>query len=54
MLGYMPEPVVEATLDALGTPSAAEQSVSPDAGRLLGRPPRTFAEWAARNIAAFR
>jgi len=54
MLGYMPEPVVEATLGALGTPSAAEQGVSPDAGRLLGRPPRTFAEWAARNIAAFR
>jgi uncharacterized protein YbjT (DUF2867 family) len=54
MLGYMPEPVVEATLGALGAPSAAEQSVSPDAGRLLGRPPRTFAEWAARNIAAFK
>jgi uncharacterized protein YbjT (DUF2867 family) len=54
MLGYMPEPVAEATLGALGAPSAAEQSVSPDAGRLLGRPPRTFAEWAARNIAAFK
>jgi uncharacterized protein YbjT (DUF2867 family) len=54
MLGYMPETVVEATLGALGAPSAAEQSVSPDAGQLLGRPPRTFAEWAARNIAAFR
>ncbi|MBP2324958.1 uncharacterized protein YbjT (DUF2867 family) [Kibdelosporangium banguiense] len=54
MLGYMPEPVVEATLGALGAPSAAEQSVSPDAERLLGRPPRTFAEWAARTVAAFR
>lgn len=53
MLGYMPEPVVEATLGALGAPSADEQRVSPDAGRLLGRPPRTFAEWAARNVAAF-
>jgi uncharacterized protein YbjT (DUF2867 family) len=53
MLGYMPEPVVEATLGALGAPSPAEQRVSPDVERLLGRPPRTFAEWAARNIAAF-
>ncbi|GAA3607327.1 NAD(P)H-binding protein [Nonomuraea rosea] len=53
MLGYMPEPVVEATLGALGTPSAAEQRVSPDVERLLGRPPRTFADWAGRNIAAF-
>lgn len=54
MLGYLPEPVVEATLGALGTPSAAEQRVSPDVERLLGRPHRTFAEWAARNIAAFK
>lgn len=53
MLGYLPEPVVEATLDALGTPLASEQRVSPDVERLLGRPPRSFAEWAARNISAF-
>jgi uncharacterized protein YbjT (DUF2867 family) len=53
MLGYMPEPVVEATLGVLGAPSAAEQRVSPDAERLLGRPARSFAEWAERNIAAF-
>jgi uncharacterized protein YbjT (DUF2867 family) len=54
MLRYMPEPVVEATLGALGEPSAAEQLVSPDVERLLGRPPGTFAEWAARDIAAFK
>lgn len=54
MLGYMPEPVVEATLDALGTPTTAERSVSPDVERLLARPPRPFADWAARHIAAFR
>ncbi|MBT2235346.1 NAD(P)H-binding protein [Nonomuraea sp. NEAU-A123] len=53
MLRYMPEPVVEATLGALGAPSAAEQQVSPDVERLLGRSPRTFAEWAERNVAAF-
>ncbi len=54
MLRFMPEPAVEATLDILGTPKAAEQRVSPDVERILGRPPRTFTEWAARNIAAFK
>lgn len=54
MLGYLPEPVVEATLDALGTPSAAEQEVAPDVERLLGRPAHPFADWVARHIAAFR
>ncbi|MEU6185743.1 NAD(P)H-binding protein [Nocardia sp. NPDC047038] len=54
MLEYLPEPVVDATLGALGTPSADEQRVYPDVEQLLGRPPHTFTEWAARNIAAFR
>ncbi|MFI9581532.1 NAD(P)H-binding protein [Streptomyces sp. NPDC052236] len=54
MVRFMPEPVVEATLDILGAPKAAEQRVSPDVERILGRPPRTFAEWAARNAAAFK
>jgi uncharacterized protein YbjT (DUF2867 family) len=54
MLGYMPEPVVEATLGVLGTPSATEQQVSPDVERVLGRPGRTFADWATRNAPAFK
>jgi uncharacterized protein YbjT (DUF2867 family) len=54
MVRFMPEPIVERTLDILGTPSAAERRVSPDVERILGRPPRSFAEWAARNIAAFK
>ncbi|WP_026922262.1 NAD(P)H-binding protein [Glycomyces arizonensis] len=54
MLGFMPGPVVEATLDVLGAPSAAERAVSPDVERLLGRPPRTFADWAARHVTAFK
>ncbi|MEV0464937.1 hypothetical protein AB0I30_28665 [Nocardia tengchongensis] len=41
-------------MGALGTPSAAEQAVSPDIERVLGCPPRTFAEWVARTIAAFK
>lgn len=54
MLQFMPEPVVQATLTVLGEPSDAEQRVSPHVEQILGHPPRTFAEWAARNIAAFR
>lgn len=54
MLGYMPEPMVEATLGVLGTPSAEEQAVNPDVERVLGRPARAFADWAERNVAAFR
>lgn len=54
MVRYMPEPVAEATLVILGTPFPAEQRVSPDVPRLLGRPATTFADWAKRNVMAFR
>ena len=54
MLVYMPEPVVEATLGALGTPTAAEQEVSPDVEKVLGRPARTFTDWVTRNLPAFK
>ncbi|GAA2124786.1 SDR family oxidoreductase [Glycomyces algeriensis] len=54
MLGFMPERVVEATLGALGEPSPAEQTPTPDVERVLGRPAASFAEWAQRNAAAFR
>ncbi|MFE5815833.1 NAD(P)H-binding protein [Streptomyces sp. NPDC056479] len=54
MLHAMPEPVVESTLDLLGTPPAALRAVSPDVERVLGRPARTFAEWAGRNAGAFK
>lgn len=53
MLQFMPEPIVEATLDMLGNPKPGEQRVSLDVERILGRPLRTYAEWATRNIAAF-
>ncbi|MER6999167.1 NAD(P)H-binding protein [Streptomyces sp. NPDC000410] len=54
LLRFMPELVVDGTLAILGEPSAAEQRVSPALEQLLGRPPRTFAEWAVRNAGAFR
>ncbi|EPH41836.1 putative NAD(P)H azoreductase [Streptomyces aurantiacus JA 4570] len=54
MLQFMPEPVVDTTLDILGEPTPAEQRLSPDVERLLGRAPRSFADWARRHVSAFR
>jgi uncharacterized protein YbjT (DUF2867 family) len=54
MLAFMPEAVVEGTLAILGEPLSAELRVSPDIERVLGRAPRPFADWAARNAVAFR
>ncbi|MEU6428768.1 NAD(P)H-binding protein [Microbispora sp. NPDC046973] len=54
MLQFMPEQVVEGTLAILGEPLDAERQVSPDVERILGRAPRSFADWAGRNAAAFR
>ncbi|MFC4106365.1 NAD(P)H-binding protein [Micromonospora zhanjiangensis] len=54
LLQFMPEPVVETTLAIIGEPTPAEQRISPDVERVLGRAPRTFADWARRHVAAFR
>jgi uncharacterized protein YbjT (DUF2867 family) len=51
---YFSPEAVEGTLEVLGNPNEAERSVSPDVERVLGRSPRTFADWATRNAAAFR
>ncbi|MFE1591182.1 NAD(P)H-binding protein [Nocardia sp. NPDC058705] len=53
MLNFMPEPVVETTLDIIGAPTPEEQRISPDVNKVLGRAPHTFADWARRNILAF-
>ena len=50
----MPPELADDTLDILGSPSLAELRVSPDVERVLGRAPRPFADWAARNVATFR
>ena len=50
----MPAELANDTLDILGSPTPAELRVSPDVERILGRAPRPFADWATRNIAAFR
>ncbi|GAA0232406.1 hypothetical protein [Cryptosporangium japonicum] len=54
MLGFMPGPVADGTLDILGHPTPDEQRVSPDVERVLGRPPRSYTDWAATHAAAFR
>lgn len=54
MLRFLPGAVVDTTLDAIGEPNAAERRISPDAERVLGRAPGTFADWVRREIAAFR
>jgi uncharacterized protein YbjT (DUF2867 family) len=53
MLAYIPERVVDGTLAILGEPLPEEQVVSPDVETVLGRPARSFADWARRNAAAF-
>ncbi|MEU8515276.1 NAD(P)H-binding protein [Kitasatospora sp. NPDC048722] len=50
----MPVELADDTLDILGSPNPAELRISPDVQRVLGRAPRPFADWAARNVAAFR
>ncbi|WP_129662462.1 NAD(P)H-binding protein [Phytoactinopolyspora endophytica] len=53
MLRFMPERVVDGTLSILGDPLPGEQRVGTGVERILGRAPRTFADWAVRNVAAF-
>jgi uncharacterized protein YbjT (DUF2867 family) len=54
LLRFWPEEVVEGSLDVIGSPNEAERAISPDVEKVLGRSPRTFAEWAKRNAEAFR
>ncbi|MEV6591771.1 NAD(P)H-binding protein [Streptomyces acidicola] len=54
MAQFMPEDVIDGTLDILGVPLPAEQAISPDTENVLGRPARPFGEWVARNLPAFQ
>ncbi|WP_436790935.1 NAD(P)H-binding protein [Yinghuangia sp. YIM S10712] len=54
MAQFMPEEVIDGTLDVLGLPLPTEQAISTDVEDVLGRPPRPFSEWVARNLPAFR
>jgi uncharacterized protein YbjT (DUF2867 family) len=54
LLQFMPAAVADTTLAILGHPTPQETQVSPDLEKVLGRPGRSFADWAGRNAAAFR
>jgi hypothetical protein len=54
MRQFMPEWAVETTLAVLGEPTPTEQHISPAVEQLLGRAPRTFADWTQDHISAFQ
>ncbi|ROQ26415.1 uncharacterized protein YbjT (DUF2867 family) [Streptomyces sp. PanSC19] len=53
LVRFLPEEAVDGMLSVMGEPRADEQRVSPDVERVLGRAPRPFSAWAARNAPAF-
>ncbi|MEE1821120.1 NAD(P)H-binding protein [Streptomyces sp. BE20] len=54
MARSMPVELADDTLDILGAPNGAELRISPAVRQVLGRPARTFTDWADRHVAAFR
>jgi uncharacterized protein YbjT (DUF2867 family) len=53
MLGEMPEPYVDAFFSFYADGTLDESVVHPTVERVLGRPPRTFREWATDNAGRF-
>lgn len=54
MTQFVPVELADDTLDIISAPNPAELRISPDVERVLGRAPRPFTGWVARNIAVFR
>lgn len=54
LLRFMPEAIADGTLDILGAPLPAEQLVSSDVERIVGRAPTGFGAWAANSVEVFR
>ncbi|MFH8680853.1 SDR family oxidoreductase [Streptomyces lydicus] len=54
MTRFVPAELADDTLDIISAPNPAELRISPDVEQVLGRAPRPFNSWVARNIAAFR
>ncbi|WP_026413405.1 SDR family oxidoreductase [Actinomadura oligospora] len=54
MTRFVPAELADDTLDIISAPNPAELRISPDVEHVLGRAPRPFDDWVARNIAAFR
>ncbi|MEU9095256.1 NAD(P)H-binding protein [Streptomyces sp. NPDC048428] len=53
MTQFVPPKLADDTLDIISAPNPAELRISPAVERVLGRAPRRFNDWVARNIAAF-
>lgn len=51
--GHMPEPFTDALLDWWKAHDGSPTELTDTLERLTGRPPRTFAEWAAEHAGAF-
>ncbi|MFI6055068.1 SDR family oxidoreductase [Streptomyces violascens] len=54
MTQFVPAELADDTLDIISAPNPAELRISPHVEQVLGRAPRPFNDWVARNIAAFR
>ncbi|MEV0443762.1 NAD(P)H-binding protein [Streptomyces spectabilis] len=54
MTRFVPAELADDTLDIISAPNPAELRISPDVERVIGRAPRPFSDWVARNIAVFR
>lgn len=54
MVRYAPAVIVDAVLGQLAAAVTEPVGVTDDVRRVTGRPPRTFAEWAAEHAADFR
>ncbi|MEU3225078.1 NAD(P)H-binding protein [Streptomyces sp. NPDC006976] len=54
MTRFVPLELADDTLDIISAPNPAELRISSDVERVLGRAPRRFSDWVARNVAAFR
>ncbi|MFD3516369.1 SDR family oxidoreductase [Streptomyces sp. NPDC058657] len=54
MARFVPAELADDTLDIIAAPIPSELRISPDVERVLGHAPRSFGDWVARNIAAFR
>ncbi|MFE7033172.1 SDR family oxidoreductase [Streptomyces sp. NPDC057621] len=54
MTQFVPPELADDTLDIISAPNPDELRISSDVERVLGRAPRPFDNWVARNIAAFR
>ena len=54
MADYVPEPVADALLDWWQSHDGVPAEITTDLERLIGRPGRTFATWAAEHVSDFK